>query len=296
MSETLEFPDVPHIDVASDLIAKFTAYNGPVESNSFRNFLGVRTRCEYLPEPYQSWAGTMQGLPVGRYSDGIHDAAEWCGVLSAVLEAKDQIVGVELGAGWAPWLVCAAAAARQKGITKQFLVAVEAEARNIGFIRTHFLDNGITPGDHTIIKAMCSAAAGFNLAKLISDLPIVDFIHVDIQGYELEVIEPALTILTRRVNRLIIGTHGRELDGKMFGLMSKSGWMLEHEKISVHRSSDLSLIEDGVQVWKNRTALVRAAENASQKQDTVNSGTKRRASVLARIRMLQIGSRKKSLR
>ena len=291
----MEFPDVPHVDVASDLIAKFTPYHGPVEPDSFRNFLGVRTRCEYLPESYQSWAGKMQGLPVGRYSDGIHDAAEWCGVLSAVLEAKEQIVGVELGAGWAPWLVCAATAARQKGITKQFFVAVEAKARNIGFIRTHFLDNGITPGDHTIIKAMCSAAAGFDLAKLISDLPIVDFIHVDIQGCELEIIEPAVFTLDRRVSRLIIATHGRELDGKVFGLMSKRGWMLEHEKISVHRSSDLALLEDGVQVWKNRAASFPVAENAWRNKNVADLAAKLSRGLLAKFRMRQTRSRRNDL-
>jgi hypothetical protein len=262
----MEFPDVPYVDVASELVSKFRPYNGPVESDSFRNFLGVRTRCQYLPATYQSWAGKMQGLPVGRYSDGIHDAAEWCGVLSAVLEAKDQIVGVELGAGWGPWLVCATVAARQKGIARQFLVAVEAEPRNIAFIRTHFLDNGITPSDHMIIEAMCSATGSFNLSKLVLDLPIVDFIHVDIQGSELEVIEPALFTLNRRVRRLIVGTHGRELDGKMFALMSKSGWMLEHEKVSVHRSSDLALIEDGAQVWRNRPDRLQAAENAPRER------------------------------
>ena len=194
----------------------------------------------------------MQKPPVGKHSDGLHDAAEWCGVLSAILEAKNEIVGVELGAGWAPWLVCATVAARQKGINKQRLIAVEANRKNIDFIGMHFSDNGINPGDHMIIQGMCSAAAGFNLTKLVIDLAVVDFIHVDIQGYELEVIGPVLPALGRKVRRLIVATHGRELDGKMFGLMSKSGWALEHEKMSVHRSPDLALVQDGAQVWKNR--------------------------------------------
>jgi hypothetical protein len=248
----VEFPDVPYADVASELVSKFTPYKGPVEPDSFRNFLGVRTRCKYLPATYQAWAGKMQGLPVGRYSDGLHDAAEWCGVLSAVLEAEGQLVGVELGAGWAPWLVCATVAARQRGIAKQTLVAVEANSKNIEFLRTHFSDNDIVPEDHMIISGMCSTAARFDLAKLVAALPIVDFIHIDIQGHEAEVIKPALPALNRRVRRLIVGTHGRELDGIMFGLMSKNGWELEHEKTSVHRSPDLALVEDGSQVWKNQ--------------------------------------------
>ena len=124
---------MPYVDVTSELICKFDPYKGPVEANSFRNFLGVRTRCKYLTPPYQEWAGTMQKPPVGKHSDGLHDAAEWCESCLPFLRRRTRL------SGWNSELDgrrrrLRYVAARQKGINKQRLIAVEANRKNIDFI------------------------------------------------------------------------------------------------------------------------------------------------------------------
>jgi hypothetical protein len=94
--------------VPAHIIAHFQPWTGQAEPDSFRDFLGTRTRLSYMPEPYVQLAGTTEGVP-GTERAAFHDIAEWTGLLSAALEARDRFVGVELGAGWGPWVVSGAA-------------------------------------------------------------------------------------------------------------------------------------------------------------------------------------------
>lgn len=78
---------------------------------------------------------------------------EWIDLLTAVAEAKEKFVMVELGAGYAPWLVCAAVALRQIDGPPCHLVAVEAEPTRFAWITKHFQDNGIDPKPHKFVRA-----------------------------------------------------------------------------------------------------------------------------------------------
>lgn len=111
--------------VPKHLLSLFPPWVGDAESDSFRDFLGVRTRCAYLPSAYSILAGTVQGHP-GTEPARIHDLAEWTALLSSAVEAKGSFVGVELGAGWGPWVVAGAKAAERLGISNIRLAAVEA--------------------------------------------------------------------------------------------------------------------------------------------------------------------------
>src|SRR5438270_860236 len=94
------------------------------------------------PELHSTW---QHGRDHIRYRE------EWLGLLSAVEEASDTMVAVELGAGWGPWLVAAHVAARQRGIHDIHLIGVEACKEHADWMRQHFIDNDIEPDRHNLI-------------------------------------------------------------------------------------------------------------------------------------------------
>lgn len=254
---------------------------------TFADFLGVVTRCTYLPSAYASWSGTIGGPP-GAPNGPMHDLAEWAGTLRSVLEARDQMTVVELGAGWAPWLVAGAVAARKRGIKKLTLVGVEGDEGHVKFSRQHFVDNGLDPDAHRLVHAVVGVADGFatfpkhddprsnygaeadfdksnggwgmvrvkcvSLDTLLKDIPIVDVLHCDIQGAEAEVLEAAKDVVDKRIRRIVIGTHSREVEGALLKLFSGMGWALEDDtscRMKQAANGQIVLIEDGAQVWRN---------------------------------------------
>lgn len=95
----------------------------------------------------------------------------------------------------------------------------------------------------------------WSLAALLRDLPdLVALIHCDVQGVEADVLLAGSEALTSRVRRIVIGTHGRGIEGRLLDQFFGLGWTLEHEATCIYRqlgSGRLSLLEDGVQVWRN---------------------------------------------
>jgi FkbM family methyltransferase len=70
---------------------------------------------------------------------------------------------MELGAGWGTWLVAGAVAARNRGIPDLSLLGVEADPGHFGFLRQHFIDNGLDPDEHLLFQAAVGAKAGHAL-------------------------------------------------------------------------------------------------------------------------------------
>ena len=99
----------------------------------------------------------------------LHSREEWLGCLNAVAAARGQIVAVELGAGWGPWLVAAYAAARRRGIRNIKLVGVEGLPEHVEMMRQHFIDNGIRPGDHTLYQAVVGTRDGTAWFPIVED-------------------------------------------------------------------------------------------------------------------------------
>ena len=155
---TLELSD-------EEVIKSFPCYEGPEEPGYVIDFLGVRTRPSYvcgLPT-----SGGIVGYPIpGSFQGRI---IEWTGVLRAVVEADQQLVAVELGAGWAPWLVTAARAAALRGINQVSLVGVEGCQEHFDFMITHFRDNGLDPERHRLIHGVVGTRDGMARFPLIAD-------------------------------------------------------------------------------------------------------------------------------
>ena len=122
------------------------------------DYLGVRTRPESLANHVRNLAGTVHGIPVP--GDWHAEAVEHIGLIKSVLDAKGTYRIMELGAGWGPWLVAGAAAARHLGITDIHMLGVEADTGHYATLRQHLLDNGFNPDQHTLLKAAVGASAG----------------------------------------------------------------------------------------------------------------------------------------
>ena len=260
----------------------------PAAPGSFRDFLGDTTRCAFLPPEYAAISGLVQ-QPPGWPNRPMHEPAEWIGTLRAALEANGRLTVVELGAGWAPWLVAGHNAARRRGSTDIHLMGVEASPEHVSYMQQNLRDNGIDPAAHRLIFGIVGAADGvarfprldrpdvdygakavfgpgtdeqgmvevpcFALTTLLADLPhVIDLIHCDVQGAEADVIGAAADVLDQRARRLVIGTHSRKVEGVLLEHFVGRGWRLEHESVCLYRqmpSGELVQTKDGEQVWRN---------------------------------------------
>lgn len=150
-------------------IKSFGRYAGPPSADHVTDFLGTRTRTCYV-QGLQG--GTVEDYPI---PTNFHATAlEWAGVLAAVDEAADPLIAVELGAGWAPWLVSVACAARQRGLKNVRLVGVEGSKKHCDFMHWHFRDNGLDPADHTLLHGVVGPSDGTAEFPLLAD-PSVDW-------------------------------------------------------------------------------------------------------------------------
>ncbi len=272
---------------AEEVFGHFPPYTGPGTRGFVTDFLGVKTRTRFI-QRLERLDGTVEPPPVvGNFHA---NAVEWAAVLRAVLDADGRLAVMELGAGWAPWLVTAAAAARRRGIADVRLTAVEASAGHLEFARQHFRDNGLDPDRHTFVHGAVAAAdgpvafpdvpdpaadygastartpfdarppgaaartvPGYSLATLLAPEPAVDLLHVDVQGAEAAVVAAGRDALKAKVRWLVVGTHGRGIEEELFEELAPRGWLLEADEACRYGPAPggLILTTDGCQVWRN---------------------------------------------
>jgi FkbM family methyltransferase len=96
-----------------------------------------------------------------------------------------------------------------------------------------------------------------SLNTLAAHLGPIDLLHVDIQGSEVPVLGAARRLLRDQVRWLVVGTHGRDIEGQMIDLLVPLGFRLRNEHACRYRLDGAKpvLVADGTQVWSNR-ALV----------------------------------------
>ena len=250
--------------------------------------LGVKTRGSSLWDQVQYLVGTVIPPPIP--NDFHAEAIEWIGLLKSVRSARGGFVAMELGAGLGPWVVAGAVAARNAGIRDISLLAVEGDPGHFGFMKQHFLDNGLNPDQHLLLQAAVGARAGrarwpcveprtatardpidddntialgtFEIAVLaFADLLRKqvrwDLVHVDVQGDQAVIREAALDELNVRAHWLIVGNDSRLIEGQLIHILMRSGWILENEKpvrfaFQPNAPTMESLAQiDGTQVWRN---------------------------------------------
>lgn len=249
--------------------------------------LGVVTATGHLPR-FEDLGGQAHEQP------DTTEAIEWFALLQALDCAQTTLTVVELGAGWAPWLVRAGVAwhTHRPGQGLR-LLGVEGEPTHLLMARSHARDNGLDEvvdlragavgtadttalfetssepakewgtrlaGATTIAEGLPRVAPAtlipvpcWSLADILQDLERVDFLHVDIQGSEAEVLLADPETLSTKVRRLLVGTHARSIEATLLARLPALGFQLVEEKACRYRvaAGRGSLSEDGAQYWHN---------------------------------------------
>ena len=92
------------------------------------------------------------------------------------------------------------------------------------------------------------------LSDLLAPFPLVDLIDMDIQGEEYAVIRSAWEVLNRKVKRMHVGTHSREVETSIRRLLLAEGWTCRADYAGCaehHTPWGRVEFEDGVQSWRN---------------------------------------------
>lgn len=97
-----------------------------------------------------------------------------------------------------------------------------------------------------------------DVATALAAWPVIDLLHIDVQGSEAELVPHLLPFLSARVRSMFIGTHSRKIEGDLMALLYDNGWNLLREKPCRFNPTqgDVSLdgrtTSDGAQYWVNR--------------------------------------------
>jgi hypothetical protein len=195
-------------------------------------------------------------------------AAEYFSVLTALNNSLDKksVTAVELGAGWGPWISAFGVVAKNIGFNEIILRGVEADLTKCKFMRDHLAFNGLGECNTRIIHGAAwhsdtivhfpeidayyeqgAAASGANssedyrgnqmkmksipaysLRSICENIPIIDYMHWDVQGAEFDIAATSIDYINTRVRYLFIGTHSRLLEGKLIELFFINKWKLHH--------------------------------------------------------------------
>jgi hypothetical protein len=94
-----------------------------------------------------------------------------------------------------------------------------------------------------------------DLAEITAGHRRLDYLHMDIQGAELEVLSARPDVLSGKVKRVLIGTHSHEIESGLRALFNRLGWECQYD-IPLNGETLVGGVRltlgDGVQVWINR--------------------------------------------
>jgi FkbM family methyltransferase len=93
-----------------------------------------------------------------------------------------------------------------------------------------------------------------DLAAILSDHRRIDYLHLDIQGAELEVLSSAQRVLNEKVTRVLVGTHSSEIEDGLRSMFGALGWRSQYDyplnaRLQINETE--VVLGDGVQAWIN---------------------------------------------
>ena len=258
------------------------------------NFLGVLIDPKFFPQILQGKAGQVEPIPIP--ANWHADIAEWAAALRAVDLSGSTFVVMELGCGWGCWLNNTGAAARRTS-RQPHLIGIEGDRGHIGFAREAYVANGFSDSQVTLCHGIAAAKDGvalfprqaipgvewglepilnaslldrvkakvgmydelpmISLATASKDHKRIDLLHIDIQGGEADLIRDCVALLDKKVAYMVVGTHSREIEGRIFATLRAAGWALEIERPAILSLANgiPQVTVDGVQGWRNPRLL-----------------------------------------
>ena len=263
-------------------------------ADRYVSYFGVVIDPSFVPAMLSGREGYVEFDPLP--NNWHSDTAEFAAALRAVDLSSRKFTAIELGCGWACWLLLTGVAARRRGL-RPFLIGAEADEHHVGFARQALRENNFDETQAVIHRAIVGpcpgmalfprqsgkdgtswglapifetdantieekqASGAYDTLKIvtINDLlpngQIADLLHLDIQGGEADFISGCISDLSEKVAYMVIGTHSREIEGRLFSTMLHHGWVLEIERPMILKFEEdgrpASGI-DGVQGWRNR--------------------------------------------
>jgi hypothetical protein len=106
--------------------------------------------------------------------------------------------------------------------------------RNLLLRNTTGLKKSLLPGEG--FDAEITLMSAVTLADVLAPLPRVDYLEADIQQSEILVFPPFMDVLKRKVRRVHIGTHGKDVHESLSKLFRRDGWQIvfDYEPNSSH--------------------------------------------------------------
>jgi len=199
---------------------------------------------------------------------------------------KDFITTIELGAGWGAWCLATAGVIRNNlvptTIKDYYCIGVEAEPTHFKWLKVHFkhsningvainriaaglngykrFDTGYNPstnyGQSTIrgvvnllhlITGKTTKVQCITLDELTTMAKGLCFVHMDIQGSELEVMSKCKNL--ERIDYLFIGVHSKKIGEKIRKLLHSMELIVYLPPKSVNKEVSCG---DGIQFYKKR--------------------------------------------
>jgi hypothetical protein len=128
----------------------------------------------------------------------------------------------------------------------------EAALRNLIMNNTTGIEKDLVPGRN--LMAEIKLLSCVTLKDLISPFDLVDYLESDIQQSEILVFPPFMELLRKKVRRILIGTHGKDVHRKLHDLFAGRGWeiVFSFEPNATHETALGSFVtNDGVLTVKN---------------------------------------------
>ncbi len=258
------------------------------------NFLGVVVDPKVFPPFLTGLAGQIEQIPIpGNWHS---DIAEWGAALRAVDLARNTFTMIELGCGWGCWMNSTGSAARRQGLDVHLIgvegdqghLAFARETCDInGFYGSAVtLIHGVAagqsgaalfprqdiPGTEWGSQPIFNAGAGkrlkavksgkydelpmVSLAEIVAPYSRIDLLHIDIQGGEADLVSACLPTIAEKVAYMVIGTHSRQIEGRLCETLLQAGWRLEMERPALLKHGMVPVVTvDGVQGWRNPKLL-----------------------------------------
>jgi hypothetical protein len=283
----LQFPKHDRIN-ALDLLKKYAVGHRHFRSGYITNFIDVYTDVRYCDWTQE---GVEPSLPIpGNFHATF---TEWAAVLRAIDLARDAFTVIELGAGWGCWMVNSAVAAKHRGLIVKAIGVegndthidfMKQHSHNNGLTSDEIVirhavawgesgyaafpksndANAAYGQEPRFFKQYEDAVSSIDLTKfdLLEALSLndiaphqsrVDLLHVDIQGGEEFLIRQSRQFVQENVAYLVVGTHGRQIEGKIIDMLCQDGWILEIEEpctLPLPLEDNVPYI-DGLQGWRN---------------------------------------------
>lgn len=278
---------------AVEVVARHAADTPPgtIRPGRVVNFLGVAIDPAIFPPALDSMVGRLEAAPMP--NNWHADVAEWASALRAVDRSGPHFTMIELGCGWGCWMNNMGVAAKRAGRTVHVIgiegdaghieFAHKTLAEN-GFADDEWtLITGIAAGqsgvalfpvqnrpgeswglepvfgaDETqtreaVDSGRYTALPMIALDEIAAPHERIDLLHIDIQGGEADLVEVCLPAMAAKVANVLIGTHSRQIEGRLFDIMLGAGWVLDMERpafltLAAERPE---VTVDGVQSWRN---------------------------------------------